>query len=273
MKTWLITGCSKGLGKAMSETVLSAGHRLVATARNSKELTYLQEKYGDLVRVADLDVTDDQSAYDAVNLAKQCFGGLDVVVNNAGYGELGSVEETPLASFRSQIETNLLGTIIVTKAAIPIFRAQRRGHIIQVSSTGGRIGAPARAAYSAAKWGVEGFSESLAREMKLIGVHVTIVEPGGLRTDFARSSDNTPEGGPEYDAVVGATIRMQRQYHGKQPGDPTKAASVIMTLADMHEPPLRIAFGSDAVQAIEAADEERLREVNRWRSLSKSVDF
>ncbi|MDB5503555.1 MAG: oxidoreductase [Tardiphaga sp.] len=273
MKTWLITGCSKGLGKALSEAVLAAGDRLVATARNSKELTYLRDRYGDLVRVADLDVTNDQSAQDAVNLAMQSFGSLDIVVNNAGYGELGSVEETSLTSFRSQIETNLLGTIIVTKAAIPTLRAQRRGNIIQVSSTGGRIGAPARAAYSAAKWGVEGFSESLSREMKLIGVHVTIVEPGGLRTDFARSSDKACEGRPEYDAVVGATIRMQRQYHGQQPGDPAKAASVIMTLANMDKPPLRIALGSDAVQAIEAADEERFCEIDRWRSLSRSIDF
>jgi len=273
MKTWLITGCSKGLGRALSEAVLAAGNRLVATARNSDDLTDLRDRYGDLIRVADLDVTNEQNAKDAINLATHSFGGLDVVVNNAGYGELGSVEETSLASFRSQIETNLLGTIIVTKAAIPTFRAQPRGHIIQVSSVGGRIGAPARAAYSAAKWGVEGFSESLAREMKLIGVHVTVVEPGGLRTDFARSSDKSAEGRSEYDAIVGAAIRMQRQYHGQQPGDPGKAASVIMRLADMDAPPLRIALGSDAVQAIEAADEERLSEVDRWRNLSRSIDF
>ncbi len=273
MKTWLVTGSSRGLGRALSEAVLESGDTLVATARNSSDLHDLKEKYGDRVQTCDLDVTSQDRARDAVDLALRSFGALDVIVNNAGYGELGSVEETSMTSFRSQIETNLIGTIIVTKAAIPTLRAQRKGHIIQISSTGGRIGAPARAAYSAAKWGVEGFSESLSREMSLVGVHVTIVEPGGLRTDFARSSGTTPEGSVEYDAVVGATVRMQKNYSGRQPGDPVKAASVIRSLTEMERPPLRIALGSDSVSAIEAADELRMQELDRWRSLSKSIDF
>ncbi|WP_028134067.1 SDR family NAD(P)-dependent oxidoreductase [Bradyrhizobium japonicum] len=273
MKTWFISGSSRGLGRAITEAALVAGNRVVATARNLDPLEPLRERFGERLRLATLDVTDEAAAQAAIDLAVEAFGGLDVVVNNAGYGDLGSVEDTSLASFRQQIEVNLIGTIIVTKAAIPVLRKQRRGHIMQVSSVGGRIGAPARAPYSAAKWGIEGFSESLAREMALIGVHVTIVEPGGFRTGFAQTSHETDEGRPEYDAVVGAAVRMQRDYDGRQPGDPAKAAVVVLQLANMDHPPLRIALGSDAVNAIAAADRLRLEELERWRALSLSTDY
>lgn len=196
-----------------------------------------------------------------------------MVVNNAGYGNVSSIEDTDLADFRRQIETNLFGTIIVTKAAIPVMRQQRAGHIIQFSSVGGRIGAPGRAAYSAAKWGVEGFSEVLAKEMSLVGVKVTIIEPGGFRTDFAGSSTVLREGRIEYDAVVGATARAQREYDGHQPGDPGRAAQAILAIAAMAEPPFRLPLGSDAVEAIERADRTRRDELHRWRELSISTDF
>jgi NAD(P)-dependent dehydrogenase (short-subunit alcohol dehydrogenase family) len=261
------------LGRAITEAALVAGNRVVATARKLDPLEPLRERFGERLRLATLDVTDEAAAQAAIDLAVEAFGGLDVVVNNAGYGDLGSVEDTSLASFRQQIEANLIGTIIVTKAAIPVLRKQRRGHIMQVSSVGGRIGAPARAPYSAAYWGIEGFSESLAREMALIGVHVTIVEPGGFRTGFAHTSHETDEGRPEYDAVVGAAVRMQRDYDGRQPGDPAKAAAVVLKLVDMDRPPLRIALGSDAVNAIAAADRLRLEELERWRALSVSTDY
>lgn len=270
---WLITGSSRGLGRALSEAVLQAGHRLVATARDPAHLAALSARHGDAVRTIALDVTDPVAAERAVQTAHEAFGGLDVLVNNAGYGNVDSVEDTPLADFRQQIETNLFGTIIMTKAAIPLMRAQRGGHIIQLSSVGGRIGAPGRAPYSAAKWGVEGFSESLALEMALIGVRVTIVEPGGFRTDFAGASTSLREGRAEYDAVVGATARRQRDYDGQQPGDPALAAQAILQLASMPQPPLRLALGSDAVAAIEAADGRRLEELQRWRALSASTDF
>ncbi len=270
---WFITGSSRGLGRALAEAVLQAGHRLVATARDPAQLADLAERHGDAVRVVALDVTDEAAAQRAVQAATEAFGGIDVLVNNAGYGNVDSVEDTPLADFRRQIETNLFGTIIMTKAVIPLMRAQRSGHIVQLSSVGGRIGAPGRAPYSAAKWGVEGFSESLALEMALIGVHVTIVEPGGFRTDFAGASTELREGRTEYDAVVGATARRQRDYDGRQPGDPARAAQAILALAAMPQPPLRIALGSDAVQAIAAADTKRLEELQRWRALSVSTDF
>ncbi|KRG43162.1 oxidoreductase [Stenotrophomonas panacihumi] len=270
---WFITGSSRGLGRALAEAVLQAGHSLVATARDPAQLADLAERYGGAVRTVALDVTDEAAAQRAVHAAAEAFGGIDVLVNNAGYGNVDSVEDTPLADFRQQIETNLFGTIIMTKAVIPLMRAQRSGHLVQLSSVGGRIGAPGRAPYSAAKWGVEGFSESLALEMALIGVHVTIVEPGGFRTDFAGASTELREGRAEYDAVVGATARRQRDYDGRQPGDPARAAQAILALAAMPQPPLRIALGSDAAEAIEAADTRRLEELRRWRALSVSTDF
>lgn len=272
-KTWLVTGSSRGFGRALAQAVLGSGDNLVATARNVDALQGIGDDRPGSLLTMPLDVTDDEQAKAAVHAAVTRFGSLDVLVNNAGYGDVGSVEDTPLSSFRRQIEANLFGTIIMTKAVIPHMRERRSGHIIQFSSVGGRIGAPGRAPYSAAKWGVEGFSEVLAREMALIGVHVTIIEPGGFRTDFAGSSTHIEEGRAEYDAVVGATARMQREYNGRQPGDPSKGAKVILEVAGMAEPPLRLALGSDAVAGIEAADRKRLEELARFRALSESTDF
>lgn len=271
--TWLITGSSRGLGRALAEAVLAAGNRLVATARNPDSLHDLTARFPETVRAVALDVTDPVAAQLAVETAVKAFGGLDVLVNNAGYGDVNSVEDTSLEAFRAQIETNLFGTIILTKAAIPVMRAQRSGRILQLSSVGGRLGAPGRAAYSAAKWAVEGFSESLALEMVLIGVHVTLVEPGGFRTDFAGPSTSLEEGRADYDAVVGAAARRQRAYDGQQPGDPARAAQVLLALASLDAPPLRLALGSDAFAAISAADAARLAERDRWRALSESTDF
>ncbi|MER9416534.1 oxidoreductase [Mesorhizobium sp. M0306] len=270
---WLVTGSSRGIGRALSEAVLDAGHRMVATAREPAHLADLTERYGDAVRTVALDVTDPAAAQAAVRVAVDSFGGLDVLVNNAGYGNVNSVEDTDLDDFRREIETNLFGTIIVTKAVIPVMREQRAGHIIQFSSVGGRVGAPGRAPYSAAKWGVEGFSEALSLEMALIGVKVTVIEPGGFRTDFAGSSTSLREGRPEYDSVVGATARLQRAYNNHQPGDPARAAQVILEIAAMNRPPLRLPLGSDAVKVIEQADLAKLEELERWRGLSISTDF
>jgi len=270
---WLITGSARGIGRALAEAVLDAGHRLVATAREPALLSDLVDRHGDAVRTASLDVTNPAAAEAAVRVAVDSFGGLDVVVNNAGYGNVNSVEDTPLDDFRRQIEANLFGTIIVSKAAIPVMREQRSGHIIQFSSVGGRIGAPGRAAYSAAKWGIEGFSEALAREMELVGVRVTVIEPGGFRTDFAGSSTCLSEGRPEYDRVVGEAARMQRAYDGRQPGDPLRAAQVILKVAGLERPPFRLPLGSDAVAAIRQADLKRLDDLRAWQDLSASTDY
>jgi NAD(P)-dependent dehydrogenase (short-subunit alcohol dehydrogenase family) len=201
------------------------------------------------------------------------FGGLDVLVNNAGYGYVRPVEDTSLADFRAQIETNLFGVIIMTKAVIPYFRERRAGHIIQVTSIAGRIGPAGRAPYAAAKFGVEGFSESLSRELQPLGVRVTIIEPGGFRTDFAGSSTELSEGRSEYDSTVGASVRFQRSYNGKQPGDPAKAAAVLLHIASLSEPPLRLLLGSDCYAAAEKSALEKLESDRRWKDLSLSTDY
>ena len=272
-KRWLVTGSSRGLGRALVGALLEAGHEVVATARDAGALADFAQRYGARVELFPLDVTDAAAAEAAVQRAVDSFGGLDVLVNNAGYGNVNAVEDTPLEEFRREIEVNLFGTIILTKAAIPVMRRQRSGHIFNISSVGGRLGAPGRAAYSAAKWGVEGFSEVLAKEMALIGVKVTIIEPGGFRTDFAGSSTKIQEGRPEYDAVVGVAARMQRDYNGRQPGDPERAASVILDIARLPDPPLRLPLGSDATKAIRQADERRLSELEAWEAVSVSTDF
>jgi NAD(P)-dependent dehydrogenase (short-subunit alcohol dehydrogenase family) len=273
IRTWLITGCSRGLGRSLAEAVIAGGDNLLATARDPKLLADLVARSdGRAVAVA-LDVTDSEAAARAVATAVDRFGGLDIVVNNAGYGNVAPIEDTGIEEFRAQIETNLFGTIIVTKAAIPLFRERRTGHFIQISSIGGRAGAMGRAPYSAAKFGVEGFSEVLAGEMKPFGVHVTIVEPGGFRTDFAGSSTRITEGNPAYADTVGKTAAMQRAYDGRQPGDPAKAAEAIIGISKAAEPPLRLVLGRDAYARAERTDKNRLDELRAWRPVSESTDF
>ena len=272
-KVWLITGASRGLGRAFTEEALKAGHRVLATARNSEDLVYLAAKFGESVHTVPLDVTNEEQAKNAVEAAMQTFGGLDVLVNNAGYGNVTSVEDTSLADFRAQIETNLFGVIIMTKAVLPYFRERASGHIIQISSIGGRVGPPGRAAYAAAKFAVEGFSESLSKEVGPLGIKVTIVEPGGFRTDFAGSSTTLREGRPEYDTTVGATVRFQRDYDGKQPGDPMKAAGGLLHIVSLSDPPLRLLLGSDAYNAAEKHTMQMLASDRDWKDLSISTDF
>ena len=272
-KVWLITGSSRGLGRALAEAVLAAGHKLVATARNPAQVEDLVERYGDQVRAVSLDVTNEQAAAHAVAAATEAFGRLDVLVNNAGYGDISPIEDTSLDEFRAQIETNLFGVINVTKAALPLMRKQGGGHILQFSSVGGRIGPVGRAPYAAAKWGVEGFSEVLSKEVGPLGIKVTIIEPGGFRTDFAGSSTAIREGGPEYDATVGKVARFQRDYNGKQPGDPAKAAAAVLHIASLNDPPLRLLLGSDAVRFVEENDLAKMESDRTWRHLSTSTDI
>jgi NAD(P)-dependent dehydrogenase (short-subunit alcohol dehydrogenase family) len=272
-KIWLITGSSRGLGRALAKAVLASGDQVVATAREPDTLADLLPLGGSNVLTLPLDVTDEAAAARAVSAAVDRFGRLDIVVNNAGYGNVAPVEDTTLDEFRAQIETNLFGTIIVTKAAIRLFREQRRGHFFQFSSIGGRAGATGRAPYSAAKFGVEGFSEVLAIEMAPFNVHVTIVEPGGFRTDFAGTSTKIAEGNPAYADTVGKTAAMQRNYDGKQPGDPDRAAQAILAVAASEKPPLRLVLGRDAYARAERTDEARLAELRAWQQTSLSTDF
>jgi NAD(P)-dependent dehydrogenase (short-subunit alcohol dehydrogenase family) len=272
-QVWLITGSSRGLGRAFAEAALAAGRQVAATARKVEDLAELKNKYGDLVLPFVLDVTNETQAHQAVQATIRTFGKLDVLVNNAGYGNVAPVEDTTLEEFRAQIETNLFGVIILTKAVLPYFRQRGSGHIIQVTSIAGRIGPIGRAPYAAAKWGVEGFSETLAKEVGPLGVKITIVEPGGFRTDFAGASTELREGRPEYDATVGKTARFQRDFNGKQPGDPARAAAALLRLASAEEPPLRIVLGSDAYNSAEKNDLAKIELAKKWKDLSYSTDF
>jgi NAD(P)-dependent dehydrogenase (short-subunit alcohol dehydrogenase family) len=272
-KVWLITGSSRGLGKAFAQAALAAGCQVAATARKVEDLREFKSMYGDLVLPLSLDVTNETQAHEAVQETIRTFGKLDVLVNNAGYGNVAPIEDTTIEEFRIQIETNLFGVIILSKAVLPYFRERGSGHIMQVTSIAGRIGPIGRAPYAAAKWGVEGFSETLAKEVEPFGVRVTIVEPGGFRTDFAGASTELREGRAEYDATVGKTVRFQREYNGKQPGDPARAAAALLQLASVEEPPLRVLLGSDAYEAAEKNDLAKIELGRKWKDLSYLTDF
>src|ERR1700682_1060519 len=271
-QVWLITGSARGLGRAIAEGVLAAGDKLIATARNPQQLSDLVERYGDNVRAVALDVTDERAAIAAVQLAFAVFGRLDVLVNNAGYGNLAAIEDTTIQDFRAQLETNLFGVVNLTKAAIPVMRRQGAGRILQFSSVGGRVGPIGRGAYAAAKWGVEGFSEVRAKEVGPLGIKVTIIEPGGFRTDFAGSSQTILADNPAYASTVGGVARFQRGYEGAHPGDPRKAPAVL-NIARVDEPPMRLLLGRDAVRAAAEAERTRAEADRKWRSLSESTDF
>jgi NAD(P)-dependent dehydrogenase (short-subunit alcohol dehydrogenase family) len=272
-KVWLITGASRGLGRAFAEAALAAGDRVVATARNPEQFVEFEGRYSEKVRIVALDVTNEAQAKAAVEAAIVSFGSLDVLVNNAGYGYVCPVEDTSLADFRAQIETNLFGVIIMTKAVLPYFRERRAGHIIQVTSIAGRIGPVGRAPYAAAKFGVEGFSESLFKEIGPLGIKVTIIEPGGFRTDFAGPSTQLSEGRSEYDSTVGAAVRFQRSYNGRQPGDPAKAAAALLHVASLSEPPLRLLLGNDSYAAAQKSAVDKIESDRKWKELSLSTDY
>jgi NAD(P)-dependent dehydrogenase (short-subunit alcohol dehydrogenase family) len=271
-KVFLVTGSSRGLGRSIAEAVLEAGHQLVATARLPSQLDDLVGKYGNQVRTVALDVTDPAAAEAAVQVAVEAFGRLDVVVNNAGYANLASVEDITAEDFRRQIDTNLFGVVNVTKAALPVLREQGSGHFIQVSSVGGRIGAVGLSAYQSAKWAVGGFSTVLALEVAPLGVKVTVLEPGGMRTDWAGSSMDIPPVSAPYQQTVGAFAEMTRANSDVGASDPAKVAQVVLQLADMDEPPLRLLLGSDAYTIATALHQRLGEEDARWRELSASTD-
>jgi NAD(P)-dependent dehydrogenase (short-subunit alcohol dehydrogenase family) len=269
---FLITGSSRGLGRAITEAALSAGHRVVATARRPEQLEDFTARYGDRILAVSLDVTDSGAAVEAVQSAVRAFGRLDVVVNNAGYADLGAVEDTTIDSFRAQIDTNLLGVVNVTKAALPVLRHQGAGHIIQVSSVGGRIGNAGLAAYQAAKFAVGGFSEALAQEVAPLGIEVTVLEPGGMRTDWAGSSMAIPPISEPYRPTVGAMATVIANGPTLALGDPAKVAQVLLQVAAMDEPPLRLLLGSDAVAYAAEAAAARADADTAWRELSLTTD-
>ena len=270
-KVWFITGSSRGLGRALAEAVLAAGHRLVATARNPEELRTLVATAPDRSRAVALDVTDPAAARKAIDAAVAAFGRIDVLVNNAGYANVASIEDLPEDDFRAQVETNFFGVVNVTRAALPVLRAQRDGHIIQVSSIGGRSGSPGLAAYQSAKWAVGGFSEVLATEVRPLGIRVTIVEPGGMRTDWAGTSMRVLESRPEYQGVLAPFTHMRGDAVMR--GDPAKIAKAILRISEEKNPPLHLLLGSDAYFLANLVGERRRAEDAQWKSLSVSTDF
>lgn len=273
-RTWLITGASRGFGRRLTEAVLETGDHVIATARRPEQLDDLAARHGERMRAVALDVTDPAAAARAVQEATDAFGGLDVVVNNAGYANSAPIEEMAEDDFRAQIETNLFGVVNVTRAALPILRAQRSGVFVQFSSIGGRVGGtPGMGAYQTAKFAVEGFSEVLANEVATFGVKVVIVEPGAFRTDWQGSSMRIHPVGPDYEETVGAINRYRRENDGTQPGDPSRAAKIIIDVVGADDPPRRLLLGSDAVTAAQRAAEARAAETEKWAGVSRSADY
>ncbi|MFF8910823.1 oxidoreductase [Streptomyces olivaceoviridis] len=274
VSTWLITGASRGFGRALAEAVLATGDRLVATARRPEQLADLVSRYGDQVRAVALDVTDTVAAQDAVRTAVDAFGGLDVVVNNAGYANSAPIEEMAEDDFRAQFEANFFGVVNVTRAALPVLRAQRSGTFVQFSSLGGRVGGtPGMGAYQSAKFAVEGFSEVLAGEVAPFGVKVVIVEPGAFRTDWQGSSMELHAVGPDYEETVGAMNKYRAENSGNQPGDPVRAAKVLIDVVRDDDPPRRLLLGAQAVTMALEAGEARATETRKWAAASRAADF
>ncbi|MEU7928384.1 oxidoreductase [Micromonospora sp. NPDC049801] len=273
-RTWLITGGSQGLGKALTLAALGAGDRVAVTSRNPDSLTDLTREHPERLLTLPLDVTSPEACRDVVAAAVDKFGSLDVVINNAGYAASSSVEDFPEDEFRAQVDANLYGTVNVTRAALPVLRRQRAGHIVQISSIGGRVGGtPGLSAYQTAKFGVEGFSEVLANEVAPLGIKVTIVEPGGIRTGWAAgaatASGQLSKG---YEQTVGAWLERFAAYAGNEPGDPARMAKAIVDILDVPEPPRRLLLGSDALEIALQSGDERNTEARTWAEVSRSTD-
>jgi NAD(P)-dependent dehydrogenase (short-subunit alcohol dehydrogenase family) len=273
-KVWLVTGSASGLGRNIAEAVLASGDRLVATARDPRRLEDLVKDYGHQVRVAPLDVTDDGAAQAAVLVAVDAFGCLDVVVNNAGYGDVAPFEQLSSERFKAVLDTNFYGVVYVTRAALPIMRKQKTGCILQISSLGGRLAMPGSSAYHAAKWAVGGFTESLAQEVAPFGVKVCALEPGGMRTNWGtRAHKDLPELIADYEPSVGEIVRALHALWGNENSDPAKVARIILSLADSDRLPAHLLIGSDAVRHAREAEAARAADAVRWREVSLSSDF
>lgn len=274
-RTWLITGGSQGLGKALALAALEAGDRVVVTSRKPDALASVRSAYPQQIETVALDVTSPSQVRDVVAAAVERFGSIDVVVNNAGYATSGSIEDFHEDEFRAQVEVNLYGVVNVTRAVLPVMRHQRSGHIVQISSIGGRVGGtPGLGAYQTAKFAVEGFSEVLANEAAPFGVKVTIVEPGGIRTGWAEGAAE-PSGPitPDYESTVGAWQRRFAEYAGNEPGDPDRMARAIIRAVEADEPPRRLLLGSDALGIAIESEEARLTQARKWADVSRSTDY
>ena len=273
-QVWFITGSSRGFGRALVQAVLDAGDLVVATARRPGQLAEFTQQYGDRVLPLALDVTDEAAVRDAVSAAVERFGRLDVVVNNAGYANVAPIETGDEEDFRTQFETNFWGVYNVSKAVIPLLRAQGGGTIVQFSSVGGRVGgSPGIASYQAAKFAVDGFSRVLAVETAPFGVQVMVVEPSGFATDWAGSSMTIHDTPADYDATIGAMHRRMRVNPAGPAGDPVRAAEIIVQAVKRSNPPSHLLLGVTAVEMALDYSRRQLAEAGAWESVSRSADY
>jgi NAD(P)-dependent dehydrogenase (short-subunit alcohol dehydrogenase family) len=273
-KVWLITGCSKGLGRALATAVIQAGYRVVVTARNPDVLDDLIELAPERVQALALDVNSEAQAHEAVVRTVARFGRVDVVVNNAGYGLSGAVEEVSDAEAREQMETNVFGVLKLTRAVLPQMRLQKSGHFLNISSVAGFVSTPGLGIYNASKYALEGFSEALAQEVAPFGIKVTLIEPGPFRTDWAGASLISPQKLiADYANTAHKTIHTLNGYSGKQPGDPAKAAIAMILVVESDKPPLRLPLGEMAVARIRQKLAAMTAELDQWQAVALETSF
>jgi NAD(P)-dependent dehydrogenase (short-subunit alcohol dehydrogenase family) len=270
-KVWFVTGASRCLGRSIVEAALQDGDSVVATARQPEKFEDLVQQHGQRILPLTLDVANYDQVLAAVQAGYAAFGHYDVVVNNAGYADTAAVEDMTLDVFKAQVDTNFYGVVHVSKAVLPLLRAQGSGHIFQVSSIGGRIGSVGLSAYQSAKWAVGGFSTVLAQEVAPLGIQVTVLEPGGMRTDWAGSSMTIPPISAPYQPTVGAFANMLRAYSGQEPTDPAQVAHIITQLANRPDAPVRLLLGVDAAQYAAQAAQALAASDAQWHELSTSV--
>ena len=274
MSTWLITGCSTGLGRALAEAVIVAGHNAVVTARDTTKVADLAGHRARAVLAAALDVTNPEQVTSAVHQAEERFGGIDVLVNNAGYGYRAAVEEGDDADVRALFETHFFGTVAMIKAVLPGMRARRSGAIVNISSIGAQLTPVGSGYYSAAKAAIEGISGALRGELAPLGISVTVVEPGAFRTDFAgRSLNQSATVIDDYAATAGKRRKEHDTMHGNQPGDPLKAGAAIIAAVESAEPPAFLLLGADALAAYRYIASGRANEIANWEKLTICTDF
>lgn len=268
-KVWFITGSSRGFGRHWTEAALQRGDLVAATARDTDTLSALVTTYGDAILPLQLDVTNHAAVQEAVAQAHQKFGRLDIVVNNAGYGLFGAVEEIPEELARAQMETNFFGALWVTQAALPYLREQGNGHILQVSSIGGIFANGGLGLYHASKWALEGMSEAMAKEVAEFGIHVTLIEPGGYDTDWRGSSSVWADPIPPY--VPLHEMRRTQRATGAAPGDPAATSQAILTLVDAPHPPLRLFLGSTMLNVARSVYEQRIKTWEEWDDVARAA--
>jgi NAD(P)-dependent dehydrogenase (short-subunit alcohol dehydrogenase family) len=271
---WLITGCSTGLGRALAQQVLKAGYRVVASARDPSTVEDIGEEYGDNALAVELDVAKPDQVKAVIEVANDRFGGVDVLVNNAGYGYIGAVEEGEDVAVRAMFETNVFGTWNTIKAVLPGMRERRHGHIVNISSVGGLTTFPAVGFYHMTKFAVEALSETLAKEVVPFGIGVTIVEPGGFRTDFrGRSMKQSGIRLPAYAETTGRARESLLASHGKQQGDPSLGAKAVITALEADRPPLHLVIGGDALDLIRQKLSDLQFDLDTWEGLTRSTNF